>query len=232
MTELIKALVKAQADMPIVKQSQDLSYVKNGVKKNISKYAELADLVRAARPALSKNGLAHIFKIRRVKRQRFMDDKSNPDQKPVIWIEDTNDSELVTILFHESGDSIESVYPLGNIASIDDDKVVGKRISYAKRYSFKALVGIEEAEDPMDDGWGSASNEDVSVPPVKPRPKSPASRKVMVVKLDPEDAEIKTKQGQLVRLGFKPNAVNKTWECDYDSSRAKIVPFEYTIKDV
>lgn len=231
MQKLIAALVKAQSKMPIVEARQDLGITNT----RSSKYANLASLVAAARPHLTANGLAHSFQI--------------------VRNSETNDCTLFTTLYHESGDKIESEYPLGDLSKMRDQDA-GKRISYAKRYSFKALVGIEESADPDDDGWGHpqpVKAQKLQAPPkTKPKAASPApvdpkdltqplypeaekskpeaSQGFLVVKLDPEDPELKISQGKLKRLGFTPNAATKDWRAPFTESLAKLLTFDYTIE--
>lgn len=127
MENLIKALVKAQAEFPIIQKNR------TGQKGNIKhNYADLATIVEHTRPICAKNGLCHTFTIAKYE----------------------TGADLITTLFHESGEKIESVYPLGNLGGMSD-KDAGIRISYAKRYSLKAILAIEESEDPHDNGWGS-----------------------------------------------------------------------------
>lgn len=91
-------------------------------------YADLSTIVNETRNICVENGLCHIFLIK----------------------EDT----LITTLLHESGQYFESIYPLGKLGTMSD-KQAGMAISYAKRYSLKAILGVEEEKDPDDDGWGA-----------------------------------------------------------------------------
>lgn len=126
-TEIIKALVKAQEKFPIIKKNR------TGQKGNIKhNYADLATIVENTRPICAEFGLCHTFTIKGTEGKQ----------------------DLVTTLYHESGQTIESIYPLGNIGSMSD-KDAGIRISYAKRYSLKAILGVEEEENPDDNGWGA-----------------------------------------------------------------------------
>jgi hypothetical protein len=55
-SELFSALSKAQAEMPIIGETASNSFFK-------SKYAKFADIIKATRPCLTKNGLAIIQRI-------------------------------------------------------------------------------------------------------------------------------------------------------------------------
>jgi hypothetical protein len=56
----------------------------------------------------------------------------------------------VTCLLHESGESLESLYPLGEKS---DAQAMGSALTYAKRYALSALIGIVTEDD--DDGQSS-----------------------------------------------------------------------------
>ena len=128
MEKLIKALTAAQGEFPVIKKNR------TGQSGNIKHdYADLATIVEHTRPICVKNKLCHVFTMVEM---------------------ENKESKLVTTLYHESGEKIESTYPLGNLGSMKD-KEAGIRISYAKRYSLKAILGVEEEKDPSDDGWGS-----------------------------------------------------------------------------
>ena len=75
--------------------------------------------------------------------------------------------ELVTMLVHESGQWFKSIYPVK--AATDQPQKVGSAMTYARRYTVSALLGIASEED---DDAQSASE---SAPIEKPKPaKKPA----------------------------------------------------------
>jgi hypothetical protein len=102
-----------------------------------SKYATLTSVLRAVQHPLSKNGLS---------------------------IVQTVDSEkLITTLLHASGQWISSEYPLH--VTKRDPQGFGAAVTYARRYSVKALLSLAEEDN---DG-----NEHVTAPKneVKKEPK-------------------------------------------------------------
>jgi hypothetical protein len=122
--ELYAALSKAQGQMEAAsKDSKNPAFN--------SRYADLAAVWDAVREPLSKNGLAVI-------------------QHPV----DAGDKRigLVTILTHESGQSVRFEYsmPIGDRVTA---QAVGSAITYARRYSLMAVCGIA----PDDDDGNAAS---------------------------------------------------------------------------
>ena len=91
-----------------------------------SKYADLTSIVKASRPFLAKNGLAVI--------QRVLNG---------------NGLTLVTRLCHSSGQWMESKMPINPPKA--DVQSLGSYITYLRRYSYAALVGVVAAEED-DDG--------------------------------------------------------------------------------
>lgn len=110
--ELFGALAKAQSEMKIANESTSNPYFK-------SKYADLEEIVKASRPYLAKNGLAVIQQI-----------MANEDGTSV----------LNTILSHSSGQWIESRMRI--ISQKADIQSVGSAITYVRRYSYAAMVGV------------------------------------------------------------------------------------------
>ena len=119
--ELFTALSKAQAEMHTAGLSNTNPFFK-------SKYADLAEIVKSSRPALTKNGLTVIQQI-----------LPNEHGKNVLH----------TVLGHTSGQWIESRMELR--PAKDDIQGLGSCISYCRRYSYAALVGVI-VSDEDDDG--------------------------------------------------------------------------------
>ena len=122
--KLIAALAKAQAEMKPAVMDAKNSHFGN-------KYATFASIINACRDPLSKNGLA------------FVQILSTEDSS---WY-------IETTLFHESGEWISS----GKLKLILKDQTMqalGSAITYAKRYSLCAMLGIVADED--DDGQAAS----------------------------------------------------------------------------
>ena len=83
-----------------------------------SRYADLAAIINAARKALSANGLAFVQTI--------------------------SDGVLHTRLLHTSGQWIASEHPLPMSGKPQE---IGSALTYARRYSLSALLGIAADED-------------------------------------------------------------------------------------
>ncbi len=130
--ELAKSLASAQGMMKAAKFNKQNPHFKN-------KYADLAAVWDAIREPLSKNGLSVTQTMQ----------TNGADHE--LW--------LVTTLRHASGQWTESMYPLPPNAKPQE---FGSALTYARRYSLSAIVGIASEED--DD-----ANEAQKVEP-KPRP--------------------------------------------------------------
>lgn len=119
--ELAQALAKAQGEIGIAFHNKDNPYFK-------SSYADLMAIVKAARPALSRHGLSVVQDI----------------------IDHEDGVRMVhTILLHTSGQYIESrmrVVPTKN-----DIQSISSAVTYIKRMSYAALVGVVTADED-DDG--------------------------------------------------------------------------------
>lgn len=119
--ELFTALAKAQAEMPIAGLNKKNPFFK-------SSYADLMELVRVSRPVLTKNGLS---------------------VTQIILKDETSKEVLHTILGHNSGEWLESRMTLN--PSKTDPQSLASYLSYLKRYSYAAIVGVV-ASDEDDDG--------------------------------------------------------------------------------
>lgn len=126
--ELAKALSQAQAEFPDIRKTKTAntgSYSYN--------YADLADILDAVRPTLSKHGLS------------------------VSQLLSGNGTlTLTTMLMHASGEYIGSEYE----ATVDEGRLkgqqaVGSALTYVRRYSLTGLLGVASEDD--DDGRSAAS---------------------------------------------------------------------------
>lgn len=121
LNELFTALAKAQAEMESAFQTGVNPHYK-------SRYAKLADLVKASRPALTKNGLS------------VSQDLVTDDGKEY----------LLTILAHSSGQYKGSkvlMRPAKN-----DEQSFGKCTTYMSRYAYQVITGVVVCDDLDDDG--------------------------------------------------------------------------------
>lgn len=125
--EIAAALAKAQAEIENPTFNKTNPHFK-------SQYADLASVLNAVRPALSKHGIA-IMQM------------SGMEEAGVV---------LYTRLTHSSGQWIQSVYPV-TISQKHQD--IASAMTYAKRISLSAMAGVAGEDD--DDG-NAANNAPVN----------------------------------------------------------------------
>jgi len=101
------------------------------------KYADIADVLNACRPVLSKHGIAVI-------------------QATVI---EGDVMLLKTCLTYVDGTSVDSLYPVCSFTNGDHQKI-GAAMTYARRYALSSLLGIASEED--SDGQGAAKTSGAS----------------------------------------------------------------------
>ena len=120
LTELAKALNKAQAELKPAEMNKTNPFLKN-------RYADLGSVLEAARPVLKKNGLSIA-------------------QFPAS---DDSRIGLTTILMHVSGEWLEEtmMLPVEQEKGKSGAQVAGSIISYLRRYGLSAVLGIYADED-------------------------------------------------------------------------------------
>lgn len=119
--ELAEALAKAQGQMENAKKDSTNPHFK-------SSYADLAAVVTAIRKPLSDNGLSFI---------------------QATELDASGNVNLVTTLAHKGGQWVRSFYPVRPVQA--NPQGFGSAMTYARRYSLAAIVGLA-AEDEDDDG--------------------------------------------------------------------------------
>lgn len=122
--KLAIALVKAQSEITSISKDSENTHFK-------SKYATLNNIIDETRPILAKNGLAIL-------------QMPGGDGENVI---------MKTMILHESGEWMETE-PLVMRPVKNDPQGMGSCITYARRYSYSALLSISTEED--DDGNASS----------------------------------------------------------------------------
>ena len=140
MKELFAALVRAQAEIgAAVKDSTNPHFR--------SRYADLASVVAAIKPAAAKYGLGYI--------QRFSEAAGG------VVIE--------TIIVHESGQQL-SCGPLFVPATKLDAQGYGSAITYARRYSLQTAWGVPADDDDGNAAAASAPPRPAAAASAPPRP--------------------------------------------------------------
>lgn len=153
--ELAAALVAAQAEFSAVPKGSNNPFFK-------SKYAALPDVVAHAAPVLAKHGLAVTQSI------------------TYIIAGDTILDALKTALIHKSGQYIENEMLLH--LPKQDPQGQGSAVTYARRYSYMAILGLVADDD--DDGNAASS---------------PVVRKPMMQRDNEKEVKRLTSNGSAVR---------------------------------
>jgi len=143
--EIATALAKFQAEVKNPANSADNPFFK-------SKYAPLNEILNIVRPILAKNGLSVL-------------------QMPGG---DSQETSITTLLMHESGEWIESE-PLTMKAVKNDPQGAGSVITYARRYSLSAILGISSEDD--DDANHASGNNSGDSSSKKKTPATPPQTK-------------------------------------------------------
>ena len=171
MSESIKNLASAQ--VKVQQEIKDIGKDSQGYGYNYTSYDAL---VKYLRPLLTKYGLSFV-------------------QMPV-----GNDGEIgvQTIYMHTSGEWITSVVksPIENAKGMNTYQSVGAAITYFRRYSLSAFVGIASDED---NDATTVKVEETPVPKPKPTPAKESIKKVNTVPVSQTDSVIL--RGMLKELG-------------------------------
>lgn len=123
--ELAAALSKAQGEFPTIAKNKTAKVPMKAGGQYSYRYADLADVISATAPVLSRNGLG-ISQVPTISNGKLV---------------------LETTLMHSSGEWISSEYPL---ATHDRPQEMGSEITYGRRYTMTSVLGIHGDED--DDG--------------------------------------------------------------------------------
>jgi hypothetical protein len=163
-TSLASALLAFQADPPVVVKDRSNDHFH-------AKYVSLGSLMDAALPKLNEHGLAWVTLP-----------GSDVNGEPTL---------AYRLLHAQTGEVLEGTMPL--LVSKRDPQGMGSALTYARRQSLMAVLGLV-ADDDDDDG-NAASR----LGPARPREQAPASRLLTVEERDRVLAAIKD-SGEPVQL--------------------------------
>lgn len=122
-----------------------------------SSYADLASVWEACRDALSKNDLAVI-------------QTTEPDDKGIV---------VVTTLAHSSGEWMRG--KLRVIPAKNDAQAIGSVITYMRRYSLAAIVGIAQVDDDGNAATGKTTTPTIGDKPIDEKKVGEAYTKAMEI---------------------------------------------------
>ena len=174
LNELYTALAKAQSEMEIAKTDSSNPFYK-------SRYADLAQVVKASRPYLTKNGLSVIQRV---------------------LTQGNGQMYLFTRLCHASGQWIESHMPINPPKS--DIQSIGSYITYLRRYNFASIVCVTAADED-DDGESVMNNVRQNKEPKYVTLSQIKELKMLLDKLPPEEELKLLKWCQIESLQLMPS---------------------------
>ena len=129
---LFTALASAQAEFPSLEKSKTADVQKEGRRLYVFNYADLGAIQRAIQPILAKHGIAVFHAANGV-----------------------DDVICVTAIMAGHGARVENDYYIGR-GNLDIQKQ-GSAITYAKRYTYKAITGFEPDGEASEDDDGNAA---------------------------------------------------------------------------
>lgn len=133
--KLAAALAKAQGKIAAPLKRRKVDFLDNKNRRVHYNYADLADVIDCIRKPLKEHGLAILHKL-----------GYSPSGQMYG---------MTTILMHESGEFESAWYPLPDPLNGEiRPQEFGSALTYARRYSLTALLGIASEED--DDGQSAA----------------------------------------------------------------------------
>lgn len=145
-----KAMAAASAEMPMLVKNRSVGYESKKSGSSTSyKHEDLAEVVGAVGPVLSKHGLSHRFET------------SNEPGKAIS---------VTCVISHELGHSIRNMMmaPPDISGQKNAIQAIGSTVTYLSRYALKAALGLAAAHD--DDGNNSGSKEPVAGPDAMRQP--------------------------------------------------------------
>jgi hypothetical protein len=159
LNDLAAALSKAQAEFPPIPKNRSVKVTTRDGKNYSYCYADLSDIIESVKPVLAKHGLSFTQETR-------------SDERGQLW--------LWTTIMHSSGQWRSGNFPLVLSQRPQD---TGSSITYARRYTLCAALGIQAEED--DDGNAASGNDSESnnrKPYIKPVANAPVENRDQLYK--------------------------------------------------
>jgi hypothetical protein len=128
--QLNAALAKAKLEFPAILANKTVKIPTKAGKEFSFTYAELEEIIDSVTPVLSLNNLCLSSRMGYLPNDRYV---------------------LTTSLRHDSGESIESSFPLPEV--VGDTKDLGIQISYGRRYNVLCLLELSVIEPSNKEQW-------------------------------------------------------------------------------
>lgn len=194
---LAAALSAAQGEFPVVEKKSNNPFFN-------SKYADLAEVVKATAPILAKHNLSLMQTVGHLdvplsreatttKRDGTVVSESQPEFPTT----------LTTTLAHSSGEWVRDTMVLAPVKL--DPQAQGSAITYARRYAYSAILGIVTEAD--DDGNAASSPKAEAKEAEAPRPTRRAAPRPQQPEIEaiskPQLAKLAVQFKELTELGEK-----------------------------
>lgn len=144
-SSIMAALAKAQAKIDAPGKNREVSVKLNGGGSYSFKYTTLDALIEHVRKPLTDNGL--------------------------WFVQTTRPGEMVTVLTHSSGETVESSIPMPNLPTKPQE--AGSVLTYFRRYSLALALGLA-SDDDDDANVAQGNGYEAREPAKKPPPKAAA----------------------------------------------------------
>src|SRR5258708_6136813 len=129
-TAIVAALAKAQGEFPPIHKDKEVTVITKAGKRYSFRYAPLETVMEKVRPVLARNNIA--------------------------IMQYASEKEIVTVLLHTSGEWLSSPPMKISMEEEGSMQAMGSAITYAKRYSLCAMLGVVADDD--DDGNAAGGN--------------------------------------------------------------------------
>lgn len=180
---------KPQLYSALIKAQEAMGPVKKEARGNYGKYATLDTVLETIDKPLHDNDLLYT---------------------QLVQVEATGPNLITRLIHAPTGESIESVYPIVSKDPNDPQKIGGS-LTYARRYSLMALLGLAPEDD---DGTAASTPANTTQPSAPQRPTSaPAAMPVR---------EVNTQTGEITNDPLCPDCGGQMWD-----NRAKKASGEY-----
>ncbi len=194
---LYRALAKAQGEFPDIPKNRTANIRPREGNAWSFKYSDLADLIKATRPGLAKNGLGFY-------------------QFPI------NDWKVVeTVIFHESGATINELYPVkhresGSKMHPGQDFAISWAL--ARRYALSAMLGVAAEETIEGDKGGQTAGKNFD----DPTRDGKVSVRGAKVKAGADEAETAKEYARAVEVLFNACKTQKSLDGEWSRNEAVI----------
>lgn len=194
LADLYNALAKAQGEFKAIEKNKVVTIRSEKGSYNF-KYADLEEILKKTRPALSANGIAVVQSV---------------------GVDQQGNMSLDLVICHSSGGTLVSRMMLPDPGQMADPKRFGAMLSYLRRYQYSAMLCVAADDDLDEDGSDVRDEEPVKKQqprrkqPDGPPPQTPGPR-------DPEPSEPQADKARKVNEGEVAYLIKKCEAAGYNA---------------